>query len=83
MPVTERPCPEVQVARDFDSVRVKLNGLMHLHLPLSSYRGLQSWKGRSSYFAIEYTLGGGHTILCEYDQRETFEAILRGLDGVL
>lgn len=73
---------KIEVTPEFEAIAVRLNGVLHLWLQ-TPVLAVQSWimRGRRQYF-IEFTLVGG-TVTTDYDTREKWEAILRGLQNVL
>lgn len=72
----------VTVTSQFDSVKVRINGTLHLQFNRSDLVGVESWKWDRGLFCIEYTLRGG-TIATEYDDAELWAAVLAGLDAIL
>lgn len=74
---------EIAVEVKFDSIRVTVGGVLHLHVTRSKLLGVQSWvKTEEARFFIEYTMVGG-AICCDYDTREKWTSILEQLARVL
>lgn len=62
------------------SIKVKIDDILHLHIPRRSYVGLMAWQFRDeSTYYIEITLISG-IILAEYDRRDLWVGILAELD---
>jgi hypothetical protein len=76
MPVTALP---ITVEMRNGSVRVLYDGLIHISFRREDLIGIQSWRWGHDDYWIEYTLKGG-SMLTEYDSKEKFEIILRGLN---
>jgi hypothetical protein len=65
-----------------DAIVIRCHGLIHVHIRMSDYIGFQSWMNGDKNYAVEFTLRGGD-LLCEYDSRDKWEAVLRGLEKIL
>lgn len=74
--------PAATVERRFGAIRVLIGDALHVHVPLEYFRGLQSWRWGSAYFAIEYVMSGA-TMLTEYDDEARWRAVLDGLSAAL
>ncbi len=72
----------ITVELGHDAIVIRFHGLIHLHLRRSKYIGFQSWMQGEKNYLIEYSMDGG-SVLCEYDSREKWETIIRGLERVL
>lgn len=72
--------PEIEIEVTFTRIRIKINGVIHLSLPQGDII-VQSWLiPNKSYYAIEYYMGDS-VVLCEYDNREIWECILKELEN--
>lgn len=72
--------PEIEIEVTFTRIRIKINGVIHLSLPQGDIKA-QTWLvPHKSYYAIEYYTSDGE-VLCEYDNREIWEGILKGLEN--
>jgi hypothetical protein len=73
--------PDIKVFTTLAHLRVKINGLLHFSISLDQLVGIQSWIVASgSYRIVYYTKTG--KITCEYDNRNNWELILRGLEKI-
>ena len=71
-----------EVAVDYESIKIRFGGLLHLHLRRPIF-AVQSWvEERQAKFTIQYTTAGGE-VTSEYDDREKWKAILVEIDKVL
>ena len=73
---------QVTAKRDLRALRVYVNGLLHLEVIMKGYSGLQSWQGGTSrcVYGIELYRERGKSIVCEYEDRELWEKVLRALE---
>ncbi len=69
----------VTTEQNFESLKIKINGLLFICLKRSQLLGFQSWKQNGKYL-IEFYLSGNSSILTEYDKGDLWEAILQELD---
>lgn len=74
----------VVVTLGHETLRVKINGLLHLNVLHEKLVGFQSWeKGRPAHgWLIEFHTTDG-AILAEYADRALWSEILRGLEVAL
>lgn len=72
----------ITIKKDFRSLRIYINGLLHLDILMESYLGLQSWlEGTNNYiYFIEFYLKGEDAIICEYDDKDIWKEILTLID---
>jgi hypothetical protein len=70
---------KIEVEISFFHLKIKFNGLVHLHINRSDFLGYQSWIDGPKY-CIEFTMKNNSVILCEYDTMEKFRTILEQLD---
>ena len=77
------PCPSIEVTPEFESVAIRIGGVLHLWFDRTKLLGVQSWvkTGRRQFF-IELTMDGG-VITSDYDTEEKWKAILSQLQSVL
>lgn len=62
------------------SVKVYINGALHIHFMREKFIGLQSWQYENEgMFYVEITLIDG-VITCDYDRREMWLGVLTELD---
>lgn len=68
----------VTLKRDVHSLRVFMDGLLHLEVLMSHYMGMQSWKEGTSgcVYKIEFYMSGGNSIICEYGNKDLWERVL-------
>lgn len=72
----------VSAKKDLRSLRIYINNLLHLEILMDNHDGLQSWlegSGRYNYF-IEFYRRNSKSILCEYDDRNIWENILKEIE---
>lgn len=76
-------CPPIEVTPEFESIAIRIGGVLHLWFDRSKLLGVQSWvkTGRRQFF-IELTMEGG-VITSDYDTQEKWETILSQLQAVL
>jgi hypothetical protein len=64
------------------SVKVFVNGILHLHFRRDKFLGLQAWQYESEQmFYVEVLLAGG-SLLCDYDRRDLWVSVLKELEKV-
>ncbi len=68
----------VNVQVELTYVRILINGQLHLDIRRQHLIGIQSYKNGHKSFVIEYEYPK-KVITSEYDKKEIWEAILRGL----
>lgn len=73
----------MSVELEHDAIVIRCRGLIHVHIRRSEYLGFQSWRNGENNYAVEFTLRDSGVLLCEYDTREKWECVLRGLEKVL
>jgi hypothetical protein len=67
------------------SVKIYVNGIVHLNLKRSYILGYQSWiEGAKEpwVYNIEFSLRRHQTVLLQYDMREKWGLVLRELDAL-
>lgn len=69
----------VEVQFGYYTIRIRIDGVLHLLLLRSEFLGFQAWKDNDTQYCIEYVMKGG-SMQCEYDTREKWQAILAKLD---
>jgi len=75
--------PPITVQVEYDAIKVRIGGTLHLYIVRSKLLAVHSWKmERHGKYCIEYTTVDGD-VTCDYDSVEKFNAILDGLDKVL
>jgi hypothetical protein len=64
------------------SVKVYVNGVLHLHFLRAKFLGLQAWQYESEgMYYVEVVLAEG-SLLCDYDRRDLWLAVLDELEKV-
>lgn len=73
----------IDVSPEFEGIAIRIGGVLHLWLDRTKLLGVTSWvmTGRRQFF-IEFVMVGG-TITTDYDTREKWETILRGLEAAV
>lgn len=75
--------PTITVESSLPSLKVKINGLLHLYADRSKLLAIHSWRQEAvGTFFIEYLFVGGSTI-CEHDSEENWKAILVAINRAL
>lgn len=64
------------------TLKVYIDGFLHLTIPKARFIALQSWIERPDWHVVEIYLEG-QTITCEYTSLAKWQAILRALDEYL
>lgn len=74
---------KIEVTPEFESIAIRIEGVLHLWIDRRKLLGVQSWvkTGRRQFF-IEFGMEGGN-ITSDYDTREKWETILKGVEAVL
>lgn len=72
----------ISVKISFYSLKVCFGDITHLRIDIAKLVGHQSWCDSDCNFVIEYMTTAG-PITCEYDSKEKWRAILKGLDDAL
>lgn len=72
----------ITAKRDYYSLRLYINDLLHLDVKMLNYNGFQSWYegSQNKLYFIEVYLKEGDSILLGYDERSTWEEILKLFD---
>ncbi|MBX2907695.1 MAG: hypothetical protein KF744_16740 [Taibaiella sp.] len=71
----------VEVKHNMLSLRIFINGYLHLSLKVRELVGLQSWGTDDGLFKIEY-ITRTNRILAEYTDRNLWQRILKALEKV-
>ena len=74
---------KLKAIRDFQSLKIYVNDLLHVEVPMKNHNGLQSWiegSNKHTYF-IQFYRKQGESIILEYDDREIWADILRLIDA--
>ena len=74
--------PSIRVTRDFYAIRVFIDDFLHIWVPVDRLIAWQSWFDSESDFSIEFALAGG-SLHVEYTERERWQLVVAGLEGVL
>lgn len=74
---------KIEVAPEFESIVIRIGGVLHLWIDRQRLLAVQSWvkTGRRQFF-IEFVMEGG-TVTSDYDSIAKWEAILAGMESVL
>ena len=74
----------VSISRSIESIKVYIDGLLHLHIPRDKYVAFQSWVWpQRKFYVLEIYLKDSDTMIVEYDKREMFEEVIQALDVCL
>lgn len=74
---------KITCTRVFSSLKVYLNGILHIHIDLTNHEGLTSWyetNGKHKLYFIEFCRKNGSAITVEHDSFENWKEILRVID---
>lgn len=73
---------EVAAKRDLRALRVFINGLLHLEVLMEGYSGLQAWQEgtRRCVYKIEFYRERGRGMVCEYEDRDVWEKVLKAVE---
>lgn len=71
----------VEVRHNMLSLRIFINGYLHLSLKVRELVGLQSWVTDDGLFKIEYVTRTSR-ILAEYTDKKLWQRILKALEKV-
>lgn len=63
-----------------EHLKIYMNGLVHVCVPLDRFRGFNSWYKREDWYCIEFELDGA-AMLLEYNSFEKWSQVLKLLDG--
>ncbi len=76
---------DVFVKKTNNQIKIYINDLLHLCIKIDGYIGMQSWiDDYSKYrYNINFHFKNNTDILCEYDDRNLWENILKQLDLAL
>ena len=72
----------ITVDLEYDAIKIRFNGALHLCIKRSKLLGVQSWTYGDNNYSIEYSMEG-KDILTEYDEKEKWLLILKKLDELL
>ena len=71
---------EITAKSDSEDIRIYVDSILHLRIPRDKNVRLQSWiEGHTKTFVIELVVKG-HADIIVYDNRETWEKVLKLLD---
>jgi uncharacterized membrane protein len=73
---------DVNCTRDWHSIRVYIDDLLYLYIPIKEFEGLQSWMDDDRYY-IEIYKSSGKNMLLEYRERDKWEKVLNKLNEIL
>jgi hypothetical protein len=72
--------PSITLTHTIKDLRIYIDGILHVHLLSDKYVGLQSWIDGGAKYCIELTVSEGKNIKMEYENKQTWVAILKLLD---
>lgn len=72
----------IEVVEEFEAIAVRFSGLLHLWIPLP-IRSIQTWVMRPGKKWVIEIVVDGDRIFADYDSKEKWEAIIRGIDEIL
>ncbi len=72
----------ITAKRDYYSLRIYINDLLHVDVKMENYIAFQSWfeGSQNKLYFIEFYFKEGEPLLLGYDERSTWESILKILD---
>ncbi len=70
---------EVTATRDWHYLKLYIDGILYVIVPMENFDGLQSWMDDGKYF-IEFYQKGGTIILLEFMDIEKWKKILAEID---
>jgi hypothetical protein len=76
------PQPKIDCVHTYGDLRVRINGMLHLHVVTKKVTGIQSWyegDAKRVYF-IEISFDSGEPMLMEYVDFSNWSRILKLLD---
>ena len=73
---------KIKIKRDFQNLRIYINGILHLEIRMNNHDGVQSWYegSKKKMYFIEFYRKEGGPILMGYDEFEIWETILKLID---
>ena len=73
---------DIEIKRDFQSLKIYINGLLHLEIRMNNHDGVQSWYegSKKKMYFIEFYRKEGNPILLAYDEYENWKTILKLID---
>jgi hypothetical protein len=76
--------PAITVEETHESIKVLINGILHMRIDRQCLRNVHSWHVGKRKFFIEYTQTGvSLNMVGEYDDEQMWIAILKELDRIL
>lgn len=77
--------PEITAIRHLNSLRIYIDNILHLELPIDNHDGVQSWLvgTNNPYYCIEFYRKQGEPILLEYEDKDIWVRILDLIDKKL
>ena len=73
---------KIKIKRDFQSLRIYINDILHLEIRMNNHDGVQSWcegTKKKMYF-IEFYRKQGTPVLMGYENFEDWKTILKLID---
>jgi len=71
----------IKVTTNFYSLKVTIDGFVHLKVKMKDIYGYQSWSDRKDNCSIQYYCRYGN-ITCEYQDKEVWKEILKQLEFI-
>ena len=71
----------IKVTTNFYSLKITIDGFVHLKLKMKDIYGYQSWSDRKDNCSIQYYCKYGN-VTCEYQDREVWKEILKQLETI-
>lgn len=81
-PAQEPRGPRIEVALGYYSLRVTINGLVHLNCA-TPILGVHSWMDHDQSYSIEYTLEGDAKVTTEYTSEVIWRRVLTKVSEVI
>lgn len=71
---------EAIAKRQYEQLRIYINGILHIQLKLQDLIGFQSWIHGEREYYIEYYFQGNNKITTAYGEKDKWVAILKLLE---
>lgn len=74
--------PKITAIRDYQSLKIYMNKMLYVEIRMDNHDGVQSWLEGSNkaMFFIEFYRKAGGPIILEFDQFNTWKAVLKLID---
>lgn len=74
---------KIEATRDYYSLRIFINDILHLEVRMENYDGCQSWYegSKKKMYFIEIYKKEGQSIVLGYDDFENWKSVLKLIDN--